>query len=80
MYLVSTLDQPSGHFPDRAHQMYFGHLMRLARPQHFLKYRNHYIFYTKMFSKIYAKWTYRNNMYHCITYRYRCPSFRNIAD
>ena len=49
---MSTLDQPSGHFPVRAHQMYFGHLMRLARPQHFLKYRNHYVFYTKRFSKI----------------------------
>ena len=64
---MSTLDQPSGHFPVQAHQMYFDHLMRLARPQHFLKYRNHYVFYTKRFSKIYiAKWTQRNHIYNLL--------------
>ena len=66
---MSTLDQPSGHFPVRAYQMYFGHLMRLARPQHFLKYRNHYWLDAKIFSKIIiniAKWTQRNQIYNLL--------------
>ena len=51
IYLVSTLDQPSVHFPVRAHHLYFGHLMRLARPRHFLKYRNDYCVNALRFSK-----------------------------